>query len=220
MTTRIPDPYSRTVCNGKPLDWATTIAIRLAERELGYELTILQGIGGATASAGTHLEGRAVDLSRWDEAAKVKALEAVGFVAFPRDDLPRVWSEHIHAVLMFESVTNSRGLAPAGFRQIAARLAGRDGLKGNRAEARGPLRNPHALTLEDYRKGYAMATAPKPTRVQKARNKIVEAMHLVGHAAINLENTDESRTVAHSQVDDLRAVRRELRVVLEKLPKK
>ena len=67
---KIPDPYARTEFRGRPLDYATAAACVLIERELGYQLTILQGIGGAPASAGTHLGlngegGRAVDLAPW-----------------------------------------------------------------------------------------------------------------------------------------------------------
>lgn len=220
MTPAIPDPYDHTTCNGKPLDWATTVAIRLAERELGYELTILQGIGGASASAGTHLEGRAVDLSRYDAEHKMPVLERIGFAAWERDDLPGVWSEHIHAVLMFEDVDNSRGLADSGFRQIASFLAGRDGLADNGFDLNKYRPSPHALfTREDYRKGYLMAEGPKPTTVQRARNNLVDALESLGRAAVNLERS-EDRPVALAAAADVRAIRRTIRAKLDHLPKK
>jgi hypothetical protein len=129
------DPYARSVFHGKPLDNATIAALKLAEAELGYELTIFQGIGGAPASGGTHLEGRAVDLKPFDRERKLRVLKDVGFAAWHRPQLWRngvkIWGAHIHAVLIFESRTNTRGLAPAGFRQIASYDRGRDGLKAD-----------------------------------------------------------------------------------------
>lgn len=217
----IPDPYERTTLHGRPLDHATAAAVRATESDLGYELTIVQGIGGATASAGTHVKGRAIDTPAYDVARKLAALEANGFVAWYRPTLPGVWTEHIHAVLMFETTTNSRGIAPAALRQIAARLAGRDGLKGNRLDPRGRMNNPRPFTMKDYR---AMHETPKPrpkrTRFSRALDRLVEARHSVGQAIALIDDVGTStpkRRAATAELDDLRRVRRELAQAIETL---
>ena len=129
-----PDPYGRSTFHGKPLDNATIAALKVAEAELGYELTILQGIGGADASAGTHAEGRAVDLAPFDRDRKLRVLKDIGFAVWYRPAIVGLWGAHIHGILIFESRTNSKGLADVGFRQIAAFDARRDGLKSNQPD--------------------------------------------------------------------------------------
>lgn len=217
MTTRIPDPYDRTTFDGKPLDNATAAAFRKAEQMLGYRLSLLQGIGGAVASAGTHIKGRAGDLTTYDADNKIRVLKLVGFAVWERDDLPGVWSEHLHAVLMFESFTNDRGIAASALRQIGSYLRGRDGLANDGPDNRPWRPEPvEPFTLEEYR---AMFEKPRPpqTRLTRAIDRAVEAAHAAGQAAALLDDVDPSRVKARAEIDDLRKNRRELRATADRL---
>lgn len=224
MTTEtIPDPYARTEIHGKPLDWATAQAIRVAEQRLGYELTILQGIGGAAASKGAHLDGRGVDLTTHDAANKLRVLKDIGFAIYFRETLPGVWEEHLHGMLVFESRTNTRGIAPVGFRQINSFDRRRDGLAADGPDDL-PVDSyrpapPAVFTLADYRASFKEPKMPK-TNVQRARNRLTEAIHATGQAATLLDDTDPTRVVARGQRDELRAAQADLRAILEKLPKR
>lgn len=215
-----PDPYARDTFHGKTLDNATIQALKVAEQRLGYELTIIQGIGGAKASGGTHLEGRAVDLTANDRERKVRVLQDVGFAVWYRADLPGVWGEHIHAILIFDTVTNAKGVAPAGFRQIAMYLNRRDGLVSNLPDANTYRPSPvKVFTLKDYRQSFKEPKMAK-TNIQRARNRLTEAIHAAGQAAALLDDADPSRVVARDQRDEIRAAKRELTAVLERMPKR
>lgn len=131
MTT--PDPLERITFRGKTMDRKTAAALAVAERRLGYDLTVVQGSynpGGVGASGGTHDEGGVVDLSPWDRKRKVRVLRDLGFAAWYRPKLVRngklIWNAHIHAVLM-----GHQDLAPAAARQVTSFRALRDGLAGN-----------------------------------------------------------------------------------------
>lgn len=223
----IPDPYSRDVFHGKLLDHATIVALQIAEVRLGYELTILQGVGGAAASAGTHLGrngegGRAADLAAWDHARKVKVLRDLGFAAAYREDLPGVWGEHVHAGLFYGVERyNPRGAAPALVEQLHDFDRGLNMLANNAPDPNPYRPSPRRqLTPDEYR-----ATFEKPpprltrTAVTRARDRIVEAMHAAGQAAALLDDLDPARVKARREIDDLRATRRDLRAVLERMPK-
>jgi exonuclease III len=147
----IPDPYAHSTFRGKPLDNATIAALKIAEEKLGYELTIYQGIGGASASAGTHTEGRAVDLAPYDAERKLRVLKDLGFAIWHRPYVSGLWAEHLHGILIFENRQNSRGLADVGFRQIAAFDAHRDGLVSNRLDDSYRPSPPAVFTLDEYR---------------------------------------------------------------------
>ena len=123
------DPYALTSRDGKRVDLLTDAALRLAEKRLGYPLSITQGsynAGKVEASAGTHDRGGVVDLLPWDWRNKVIVLRGVGFAAWYRPAVPGLWPAHIHAVL----IGHAR-LAPAAERQVTAYLSKRDGLAGN-----------------------------------------------------------------------------------------
>lgn len=211
------DPYARTEFRGKPLDNATAYACMEAERLLDYQLTVVQGIGGAAASSGTHLEGRAVDLASWDAARKVRVLRDLGFAAWYRPELPGVWGPHVHAVLILESRDNRRGLAPAGFDQIGKYDRGEDGLANPPTRDPNPYRpSPKAVyTLAEFRED----TMPEPTQVQKMRNAMVEARHALGDA-IALGKDADGRPVAQAAVPKLVEQRAELTTLLEHMPMK
>lgn len=210
------DPYGRSTYDGNPLDNATIAAIKEAEARLGYKLTIVQGIGGAAASAGTHTEGRAVDLVDWDTTRKLRVLKDVGFAVWKRATLPGVWGSHIHGILILERRDNSRGLADAGFRQIAAFDARRDGLIGNRPD----LSYRPDPRVEFHYPPKEVPVAVEGTKVTQARDELARALHQLGRAAALLDDADPQRVRAKEQIDNIRALRQDVRGVLEALPPK
>ena len=140
---RQPRPYDLTTHDGNRVDWLTHAALLAVEQRLGYPLTITQGsynAGGVSASAGTHDGGGVVDLAAWDHVRKVRELRRIGFAAWYRPAIPGLWPEHIHAVLI-----GNRKLAPVARAQVAAYLAGRDGLAGN-----GPDTGPRQFTAARF----------------------------------------------------------------------
>lgn len=217
----IPGPYERRIFHGKLLDNATISALEAVEDRLGYELTIVQGIGGAVASAGTHLEGRAVDLAAWDHARKVRALRDVGFAAWFRPTLPGVWGEHVHGVLVFDGRDNSRGLADSGFRQIGSYDRGRNGLANDGDDPNNYRPDPPAgWSREDYRRSFREDREPVRTNVTRARNQLVQAIHELGQALAFVDQVSEDREVVHRVAKRIAQERRELRALLERMPKR
>lgn len=219
----IPPPYERTEFRGRPLDYATAAACVAAEQLLGYRLTIVQGIGGASASAGTHLEGRAVDLAPYDAADKEKALRRCGFAAWQRDALPGVWGEHVHGVLIFEDRSNQRGLAPSGFRQIASYDRGRDGLKDDGDDPHNFRPSPPVtFTRSDYQRimrDHGLDGGPLPTKVTKARDALVESDADLGRAVALLKTLPQDAD-AREELDNLQRQRTRIRATLERMPKR
>ncbi|WP_374454976.1 GH25 family lysozyme [Nocardioides sp.] len=119
--------------NPKKVDWKTRAALEEAERLLGYRLTVVQGSynnGRVKASGPTHDGGGVVDLLAWDWRRKVAVLREIGFAAWYRPTRPGLWGAHIHAVLI-----DHGKLDPSAAAQVVAYRAGRDGLKGGRADA-------------------------------------------------------------------------------------
>lgn len=227
MVTTIPDPYARVMFHGKVLDNATVAALKLVEQDLGYELTILQGVGGATASAGTHLGrnnegGRAVDLSDYDAERKIKALKKRGFAVWLRYYQPGLWGGHIHAVLIFKTTTNARGIAASALRQIGSFLRRRNGLVGD-----GPDDHPYRVspqpifTLADYAKTHKEPVKrPEKNNITRTRDRLVEAIAAADQAASLLDDVDPKRVKARAQLDEIRAAKRALQASLDVLPKK
>lgn len=214
-----PDPYEHVLFRGKPLDQATAAALIECEVRLGYQLTVVQGVGGAKASGGTHLEGRAVDLAPYDAAGKCAALEAVGFARWHRLPLPGVWGEHVHAVLILEDDDNPKGIAPGALAQIPDWRGGRSGLKGHAPDPDAPHRvvryhyNP-ARTRELENRGTVTVN-----NVTKARDALVEAGVALGKCAIYLERTPRRRSVARAGAVTARSIRRAVNGLLIVLPK-
>jgi hypothetical protein len=185
------DAYERELFHGKLLDKATISALKEVEADLGYELTITQGVGTSVdASAGTHAGlngegGRVVDLAPFDAKRKLRALWRHGFFAYHRRTIPGLWSEHIHAGLVLNSFSNPRGIAASAFRQIAAWLDHRDGLKSN-------LRLPDSITPSITPYQYPPKVAPVPVfsnNITEARDQLVKAAHALGVAAVKLESS-------------------------------
>ncbi len=122
----IPDPLERITFRGKTMDRKTAAALAVAERRLGYELTVTQGAynaGGVGASAGTHDRGGVIDLAKFDADNKVKVLRDLGFAAWRRLPSQGPWPEHIHAVMV-----GHQDLAPAAAEQVIDYKAGLNGL--------------------------------------------------------------------------------------------
>lgn len=207
--------YDRVTFHGKPLDRATADALRCAEYLLGYELTVVQGIGGATASAGTHTEGRAADLAPYDWENKLRALKRVGFAAWYRPERAGVWGAHIHSVLILGARDNARGIAGSALRQVESYLRGRDGLVGD-----GPDAQPWRPTPQPVFEWPVKVPAPKRTKVTRARDRLVEAHAALEQAAALLGDVDASRDYARRQRDEIRAAARQIQTVLENMPKR
>lgn len=131
--------------NPKKVDWKTRAALEEAERLLGYRLTVVQGSynnGRVKASGPTHDGGGVVDLLAWDWRRKVTVLRQIGFAAWHRPARPGLWGEHIHAVM----IDHGR-LDPSAAAQVVAYRAGRDGLKGGRAD---DFPRPHPIPVFSY----------------------------------------------------------------------
>lgn len=147
MTDPIPDPYERCTYHGKTMDRRTEAAVRVAERRLGYELTIVQGCynpGGVKASGTTHDGGGVVDLAPYDWRHKCRVLRDLGWAAWHRPAIPGVWGEHIHAVLIGHQTASAAAKV-----QMADYRNGLDGLAD---KARDPMPyRPDPQPTFDYR---------------------------------------------------------------------
>lgn len=213
MTTA--SPYGRTTFHGKLLDNATISALQAAEEKLGYELTVVQGIGGAQASAGTHLEGRAVDLAPYDHDRKVKVLKQLGFACWYRPDVPGLWGAHIHAVLILNSVDNNHGIAASAFRQIGSFLRRCNGL-ANDAPDPDPWRaDPQPVYLYPPK---VKPVRPTRTKVSRARDRLAAAQAELLQCAALLDEADASRVRPKEFIDDVQRMARRVELILDQLP--
>lgn len=126
--------YEHIGFRGHTLNRRTVSMIEQAEDVLlGYKLDILQGSFNTSvgASAGTHAGGGAVDLA-WPKNSRAKALEVqwalrqVGFAIWVRDDLPGVWSHHVHGIAI-----GDKTMSDDARKQVQDYYAGLDGLAGH-----------------------------------------------------------------------------------------
>lgn len=210
-----PTAYDHITSRGKPMDRATADALGVVEAKLGYPLTVLQGIGGAAASAGTHLLGRAVDLAPWDYKRKVRALRDAGFAAWYRPALPGVWGAHVHAVLILDSPTNAKGIAASALRQIASYLRGRDGLKGDASDPE-PYR-PAKPVVFTWPVKAPPAKAAR-TGITRTRDRLVR-MHALADQCGSLLHLSKDPTVVRAR-KRIAALEAELESILNDMPKK
>lgn len=217
-----PDPYARDIFRGRLLDNATIAALKIAEQKLGYQLTVVQGIGGASASAGTHTLGRAVDLAAFDHAKKVRVLQDIGFAVWYRPYRAGVWGAHIHGVLIFPDRTNTKGLDPTGWRQIGQYDRGEDGLLGDVMDPNKYRPDPKAkFTRTEYEGTFIVPVARiAQTHVSKARDRLVEAIHAAGQAHAELNDANPARVKAKAQMDEIATARQQLKAVLAALPER
>ena len=74
--------------------------IKMAEKRLGYPITVVQGSyhTGVPASAGTHDKGGCLDLAPFEWKRKCRVFRELGDTAWHRTAIPDVWNEHIHTV--------------------------------------------------------------------------------------------------------------------------
>ena len=96
--------YDRRYFRGVLLDEYTIAWVHAMERKLGAKIDPIQGsynVGGVSASGGTHDGGGAIDFWCYGKPIPkvVNASREVGGDAWHRQDLPGVWTEHIHAII-------------------------------------------------------------------------------------------------------------------------
>lgn len=133
---------TRVNYQGRTLDRATLAAVHQVEMILHYgigSLTVVQGSytgGRVSASAGTHNGAGAVDGTPARHAEKVAAMRFVGFAAWHRTFIPKVWIEHVHAILNCPQIYSH--IAPLARTQIAMAKQRRTGLSGEKFDPRYP----------------------------------------------------------------------------------
>lgn len=182
---------------GKRVDKKTRAALLVAERKLGYQLTIVQGsynAGGVRASAGTHDQGGVVDLTAHDWQRKVRVLRSVGWAAWYRADRPGVWSAHIHAVL----VDHGR-LSEGAAQQVREYLAGYDGLAGDG-------RDPHTREFVNVRFQFPV---PKPTpNITAVLKADTVEQRVAALKRVAASGSPEARTAAKNYLDAIEVMLR------------
>lgn len=210
------DAFEKVLYHGRLMDRKTMAFVQAMEAKLGYELTIVQGsynAGTVSQSAGTHDGGGVVDLTAYDYRNKVKVAADLGAFVWYRPYLPGHWGAHIHL-----GIRNHGRLADSAARQQ------------NDWDARPPRNGlaSHAVMTHEYHPGKEIGfkypvrekpAMPTATKVTKARDKIVSAIHDLADAASLLDNTDPGRVKAKAQVDEIKAARRDLKAALKALPK-
>lgn len=210
------DAFEHVVFRGKLMDRKTMAFLQAMEEKLGYQLTVVQGCynpGGVAQSGGTHDGGGVVDLAAYDWERKVKVAADLGAFAYHRVYVPGLWGEHIHL-----GIRNHGRLSPEaqGQQRDWDSTPPRDGLAshavwhgyhpGKKIEFQYPVRKE--------------AVVPKPTKVTQARDSLVEAIHSLGDAMAFLDDANPSRVKAKSQLDEIKKARRDLRKILDVLPKR
>lgn len=217
-----PNPYARSTFHGKTLDNATIAALKVAEKRLGYELTITQGgfnAGGVAASAGTHDFGRVVDLAAFDWQNKLRVLKNLGFAAWYRPFRPGLWGAHIHAVLIFPNRTDRKGIADSAWRQIAPFDKVLDGLVSGARDTLHPYRpDPkERWSLAEFERQFAEPPIVI-TATQEVRNSLVQAIHDLADALALLENVRENRSKVLAEAETIVAARDSLKAALARMP--
>lgn len=125
----------RVTIQGKPIDRLTLERYKSFNQlvkapAFGNEksdITVVQAIGGASASAGTHkAPGGSLDYTAFNQKNRIKADRLFGGAGWFRPTIKGVWIEHCH------TVTAGVGYAPPLARgQVTAMYAGRNGLANN-----------------------------------------------------------------------------------------
>lgn len=216
----IPDPYRRTVFHGRLGDNATIAFLKEMERILGYELTLMQFIGDADASANSHEKGRMVDLAAWDWRRKLKVCFDLGGFGWYRPFRPRVWGAHLHIGSIFIDRTNRQGISDLGFRQIGMWDNRRDGLISNDPdffEYRPPTKQ--KFTQAEYERTFVIPKL-EPTPVQVVRSEIVKSIHNLADAIAKMSDVHEGRIRVHRQAEPLAEERVHLKRILADMPLK
>jgi hypothetical protein len=189
-------PYQRITFRGHTLNRRTVAMLQQAEDVLlGFKLDVLQGSynggsGKVAASAGTHDGGGAGDVA-WPSGSRSKALEVqwalrqVGFAVWVRDDLPGVWSHHIHAIAI-----GDKEMSAGAAKQVQDYFAGRNGLAGH---ARDSSKRPTPIPVFSYPLGVCHLDAA----IAQARTK-----HPSPHPAVRLiQGALNAKTGTHLVTD-------------------
>lgn len=209
----LDDRYERVTFHGKTVDRWTMAALLEAERQLGYELTIVQGSynNSVSASAGTHVGGGVVDLAPWDWKNKVRVLRELGFAAWHRTPSQGPWGEHVHAVLI-----GNTSAAASALRQVEAYKQGRNGL-ANSGPDDGPKTPIHSFP---YTPPAAAARArPTRTRITHARHKLALVQAELSATASLLRASATQRPGVRTAIPLVRAASKSIPPILRALPK-
>ena len=135
--------------NGEKIDTRTAAMFHKAETISGTDMTIEQGVGDASDSAGTHLGGGVIDIATVDRpdeiTARVNALRAVGFAAWYRN-----WDQrwHIHAVAISDPLLGAD--SHDRLCQVYQYVFGGEGLGQCPADGSVPGTDRAIITWEDY----------------------------------------------------------------------
>lgn len=177
----------RTWFRGKPTctcvqQWFPAFEAELKRRGLtsgfydGKHLKIFQLTGGASASAGTHSKGGAIDTASLSAEAMYVA-RLMGGVGWVRD-----WPGNRHSHIVLNGCPHN---GPARY-QITSYLAGYDGL-GNGYRTRDPHRRP--ARLPTWRDGirYAQANQPKEFDEMASKKEIQDAVRGVVRDEVRAE---------------------------------
>lgn len=201
------DRYDRVTFHDKLVDRVTMELLKVAERRLGYELTITQGSfsTAVSASAGTHSRGGVVDLAPFDAENKLRVLKDLGMWIWYRSSSDGPWAPHIHG-----GILGHKNLAPAAARQELSYLAGRNGLASNRVDS---SYRPNPIRVFDY------PAAIAPNRVQRAHQLLADAAEAITGASLLLAAVPPPRPKVKGEIPRLRDVQILLSKSRARLPK-
>lgn len=232
MVTKVPDPYDivEDFRDGRPLDYATAALQVDCETELGYRCTLIQGIGGADASAGTHTKGRMGDWASWDGRRKMLVVRRKGGIGWERAEQPGVWGPHCHWGSIFVSRSNRRGISASGYAQIGKYDRVEDGLANPPTPDPMPFRpDPKVVfSLERYRwvmRNYGLDGVRdlRPTRITRIRDRAVLEHHDLGELIAMMKAVPEGeddRRAFDAEIKALQHDRNKIEQWLETWPKR
>ena len=226
--------FTKTTYDGKTVDKKTLHFIKEMEARLGYNLTITQGSynTGVGASAGTHSGGGALDLAAYDWKNKVKVAADLGAAAWYRPYIPGLWGAHVHLIIRKHG--NLPSVAQRQVQDWDARPP-RNGLASHAPMDLSweyhpmkeikfwyrPKRLKNLLNPKPKKQG--KIEVPKPTRVSKARDGLVEAIHDLGNVHAMLAATPRAKDETSQVAKVIKMIEREradLKDALNKLPKR
>lgn len=137
----------KTTVDGKTVDMRTAKMLKLWEFNCLRDLFVIQGCfsDSVSQSAGTHDGSGAIDLSVYGMSDKdirfvVKQGRLAGFAAYFRENIPKVWERHIHAISI-----GTKGLSPAAQRQVVAYFNAENALADH-----GPDTDPRIAVIRVY----------------------------------------------------------------------
>lgn len=203
----------KVVFRGRLMDNLTMWFLLEMEEKLGYPLTVVQGCYAqkVTASGTTHNGGGVVDLAAYKWHEKVQVGADLGGWPFHRLEKIGVWGEHIHM-----GVRNHPALDPI----MAIRQQNdwdstppRDGLAG------------HNLLRGQYHPGkeiqfdWKEALEAPMTDLEKMKDELVQSIHSLQNS-IAIGKGIKDRPVIAATTQDLKELRRKLKIELETLPPK